>query len=205
MTIENIFKTIFFILFIGLLCIRLFYGVKVRKTGKSSWKLDQSAVAREGKWSIILRPILFLCMLALVAFYAVADSPSSWLTVPLPEWLRWLGVGLGFFSLALLVWVHHTLREYWSTTLQLRNSHTIITRGPYAWVRHPMYSVLMLCFLGLALVSEIWLLLLWAVLSPVFFNRIAGIEEMMMKEQFGDEYLAYMNQTGRFFPKIFAK
>jgi len=205
MSTELVFRAIFLVLFIVLLVIRGLFGWKVRQAGHSSWSVDKDAVEREGKWSIILRPIAFLCMLALVVLYATNPEESSWLTVSLPGWLRWFGVGLGIISLPLLVWVHHTLREYWSTALQLRKSHLLITEGPYGWVRHPMYTALMLCFIGLSLVSAVWPFMLLVVLSMLFFYRVVGREEAMMIEQFGDQYRTYMERTGRFLPRLFLK
>lgn len=205
MNSDNIFKTIFFVLFVILLFIRLFYGLMVRKEGHSSWSLDKEAVKREGKLSILMRPLIFLVMLVVVVLYAISPAASFWLVVSLPDWLRWLGAVVGAISLPLLIWVHQTLREYWSTTLQLRKSHSLITQGPYSWVRHPMYSVLMLNFIGLSLVSAIWLFILLAAISPILFNRIAVIEEKMMLEQFGDDYSEYMKYTGRFLPRRLLK
>ena len=202
---EPVFKAIFLVLFIALLTIRGLFGWRVRQAGHSSWSANKDAVRREGRWSLLLRPVAFLCMLAVVALYATSPLESSWLTVSLPGWLRWLGVGLAFISLPLLVWVHRTLREYWSTVIQLRESHALITDGPYGWIRHPMYTALTLCFIGLSLVSAVWPFMLLVVLSMLFFYRVTGREEAMMIERFGDQYRAYMERTGRFLPRLIRK
>jgi protein-S-isoprenylcysteine O-methyltransferase Ste14 len=75
----------------------------------------------------------------------------------------------------------------------------------YRWVRHPMYSALMLCFVGLSLVSAVWPFMVLVLLSILFFFRVVGREEVMMIEQFGDEYRAYMKKTGRFLPRLSSK
>ncbi len=199
---DSIFKAFFFALFLSLLAIRGYFGWKARQAGHCSWFAGEEAAEREGWLSLILRPITFLGMLALIVCYALDGEESSWLVVSLPNWLRWLGVGLGVVSMPLLVWVHDTLREFWSTTLQIQDHHDLITEGPYRWVRHPMYAVLRLLFFGLALISAIWPLLVLAVVMMLFFNRIAGKEEAMMIEQFGQEYRSYMQRTGRFLPRF---
>ena len=199
------FKVFFFGLFFALLAIRVFFGWRVRKAGYNSWSVDRKLVEREGTWSIVLRLAAALCLLALVVLYAISPEGPSWMTLCLPSWLRWLGVGLGITGLLLLAWVHETLREYWSTGLQLRKSHTLITEGPYRWVRHPMYATLTLCFVGLALVSATWPLLLLAMLTVPFFYRVTRKEEAMMVGQFGEEYRLYMKRTGRFFPRLSSK
>ncbi len=199
---EPVLKIIFFVLFAALLAIRGYFGWKARKAGHCSWFADEDAVDREGWLSLMLRPITFLGMLALIVFYALDNGESSWIVVSLPDWLRWLGVGLGIISLPLLVWVHDTLREFWSTTLQVQDRHELIMEGPYRWVRHPMYSALSFLFVGLSLISAVWPLLVLAVVMMPFFNRVASREETMMIEQFGEEYRSYMQRTGRFFPRL---
>ena len=196
------FRIIFFGLFFLLISIRLFFGWKVRQKGQSSWSVDKEAVKREGTWSILLRPLTFLALLALVGLYAALPGEPAWLILPLPAWIRWTGTALGVFGLAYLIWVHSTLREYWSTVLQLRKDHMLITAGPYRWIRHPMYSALMLCFLSLAMVSAAWPLLLLAVATVPFFYRVTVKEEEMMIAQFGEVYRVYRDNTGRFWPRL---
>ncbi|MBN2085739.1 MAG: isoprenylcysteine carboxylmethyltransferase family protein [Anaerolineales bacterium] len=198
---AQVLKIIFFAQFIALLAIRVFFGWMVRRAGQSSWSVEKEAVKREGAWSILLRPLGFLALLALVGLYAFIPGEPDWLILPLPVWLRGLGVVLGAFGLLYLIWVHYTLREYWSTVLQLRKAHALITAGPYRWIRHPMYSALMVCFFSLALISAAWPLLLLAALTLPFFYRVTVKEERMMIGQFGEEYRAYRERTGRFLPR----
>jgi protein-S-isoprenylcysteine O-methyltransferase Ste14 len=198
---ERIFRAIFFVLFVAVVAVRAYYGWKIRRTGESSWSVKDEAVEREGRWSILLRLVLFLYMLAAVVLYAIN---SAWLTafaIPLPTWSRWLGVGLGVAGLLLLIWVQHTLGRHWSTNLQLGEEHTLVTSGPYRWARHPMYTALFGFFVGLALVSASWLVVLLVVAAILVLYARIGKEEAMMVEQFGDEYRAYMQQTGRFLPR----
>jgi len=197
---EAVFKVIFFILFAALLAIRGYFGWKARQAGHCSWFADEEAVEREGRLSLFLRGITFLGIVILIVFYALDKGEPSWLTVSLPEWLRWLGVGLGIVSIPLMVWVHDTLREFWSTTMQIQDRHELITEGPYHWVRHPMYTTILVLFVGLSLISAVWLFLILAIAMGPFFNRVASREETMMIELFGDEYRNYMQRTGRFFP-----
>ncbi|MBN1437950.1 MAG: isoprenylcysteine carboxylmethyltransferase family protein [Anaerolineales bacterium] len=198
----QVFKIAFFALFLALLGIRGFFGWKVRQKGESSWSVDKDAARREGTWSLLLRPLMFLAILVLVGLYALIPSEPAWLVLPLPAGVRAVGAGLGILSLLYLVWVHHTLREFWSTVLQLRQEHALITTGPYRWIRHPMYSVLTACFISLALLSAMWPLLLLTLLTVPFFYRATVKEEEMMIAQFGDEYRAYRERTGRFLPQF---
>ena len=52
---ENLFRLIFFTIFLALLGVRVYFNRKLRRGGVSSWKVEDEAVWREGKWSILLR------------------------------------------------------------------------------------------------------------------------------------------------------
>jgi protein-S-isoprenylcysteine O-methyltransferase Ste14 len=146
--------------------------------------------------------VLALFSVSAIVLYAVNPAWLGIFSIPLPPWCQWLGAGLGAAGLILLVWVHHTLGSHWSTNLQLKEEHTLVTSGPYRWARHPMYTALFGFFAGLVLVSASWLVaLLVAVAIFVLYARV-GEEEAMMIEQFGDEYRIYMQRTGRFLPRL---
>jgi protein-S-isoprenylcysteine O-methyltransferase Ste14 len=196
------FRIIFFTLFFSVLVIRGYYGWKLRRAGQSSGTVTQAAVEREGMWSIVFRFMLFLYMLAVAMVFAINPAWLNLFAVPFPAWSRWTGVGLGVISLPLLIWVHHTLGRQWSTNLQLKQNHTLITAGPYRWVRHPMYTALFAAFVGLALVSASWLIVILVVAAILVLCARIGKEETMMMVQFGAEYRAYMQRTGRLLPRL---
>jgi protein-S-isoprenylcysteine O-methyltransferase Ste14 len=199
---NTTFRIIFFTLFFAVLVIRGYYGWKQRRAGQSSGAVTQEAVEREGMWSIAFRFILFLYMLAVAIVFAINPPWLNLFAAPFPAWSRWTGAGLGVLSLPLLIWVHHTLGRYWSTNLRLRQNHALITEGPYRWVRHPMYTTLFGFFVGLALISASWLIVILVVAAILVLYARIGKEETMMSEQFGDEYRAYMQRTGRLLPRL---
>ncbi|MEA1976838.1 MAG: isoprenylcysteine carboxylmethyltransferase family protein [Chloroflexota bacterium] len=202
MSENNTFKLLFLVLFILVLIVRAYFGIKQRQIGQSSWSVNEDAVSREGRWSLLLRPVAFLFMLGLIVLYFIEPSGSAWLFLPLPLWLRFSGVLLGAAGILLLIWVHRTLGMQWSTTLQFKEGHTLNTSGPYEFIRHPMYASLFLFFLGLSIMSSFWPLMALVVILLLFFNRIMGREEAMMIEEFGEEYRVYMKSTGRFLPRL---
>ena len=79
--------------------------------------------------------------------------------------------------------------------------HHLVTTGPYARVRHPLYSAMVGIGISFALVTGNWVFVLLAAL--VIAGLVARVprEERMMIKEFGEEYKAYMQRTGRFFPK----
>lgn len=199
---EMLFRTIFFTTFVAVLAIRLYFGWKIRQRDESSWFVEKEAVEREGVVSIVLRLILFLWMMATFILYAINPTWMRFFVVPFRAWLRWLGAGLAIVSPPLLVWVHATLGRHWSTNLQFKESHTLITAGPYRWIRHPMYTALFSFFAGLGLLSANGLILGLVVVAVVVIGARIPKEEAMMVAQFGDVYQTYMQHTGRLLPHL---
>jgi protein-S-isoprenylcysteine O-methyltransferase Ste14 len=84
----------------------------------------------------------------------------------------------------------------------IRQQHTLITNGPYRWVRHPFYTVTSLTFAGFVLLTATWSAALALALFWLYLWRRTPLEEAKLVERFGDEYRAYMARTGRFLPRL---
>jgi len=119
-----------------------------------------------------------------------------------PELIRWVGVALALASVPLLGWIHKFLDRQYSACLQIKESHSLITEGPYSRVRHPMYTVLNMFSFGVALVTANFLVIGFALLLIPPFHFVVIKEEQMLLDTFGDEYTEYMKRTGSFFPRI---
>jgi len=197
---EGAFRLAFWVLFGGLLAMRAYFARRVRQAGERVMP-DQEAIVREGRGMFALRVAAFLVLLGLLVLYAINSPWMAVLSIQLPPWLRWAGFVLGLASLALWTWTQATLGKHWSPQLQLREQHQLVTAGPYARVRHPLYTATGAFGAALALVSANWFFLLMAVVSiPGLVARVPR-EEQMMLEEFGEEYRSYMQRTGRFFPR----
>lgn len=86
-------------------------------------------------------------------------------------------------------------------TVVTHRAHTLITNGPYRWIRHPLNSFGGLIFLCLSLVTSIWLIPLLAIPTSVILIQRTSIEEQVLHSRFGDEYQRYSGRTGRFLPR----
>src|SRR5262245_14878640 len=149
---------------------------------------------------LTLRPIGLAGMLGLVVFI-VNPSAMAWSSMPLPDWLRWSGVGVAVAGGALLLWTFHTLGPNLTDTVVTRKAHTLVTRGPYRWVRHPFYDSAALCVLANSIVASNWFLLLTGMLTLALLVVRTEKEEGHLLKRFGDDYRAYMARTGRFWPR----
>lgn len=119
----------------------------------------------------------------------------------LPPSLPWIGSVTMVSSLWLFWRSHKDLGQNWSVSLEIRENHQLITGGVYRLVRHPMYLSIWLWVLAQGMLLDNWLAG-WAgvpAFAAMYFLRIPR-EERLMCEKFGDEYRAYMRQTGALFP-----
>jgi protein-S-isoprenylcysteine O-methyltransferase Ste14 len=200
MTGETPFRAAFWVSFGLLALIRVVFAARVRRAGERLMP-DTTAVRREGLGVFVLRVASFFLLIGLLAAYWLDPPWMHALRLPLPAWLRWAGFGLGLLSLALLAWTEAALGAQWSAQLQLRDEHELITTGPYARVRHPLYTSVLGFGLGVALLTAHVLFVVFAILGPVGVMVRAPKEEQMLLERFGEAYRAYMQSTGRFFPR----
>jgi protein-S-isoprenylcysteine O-methyltransferase Ste14 len=122
--------------------------------------------------------------------------------LPLAEWQVWGGVGAVFVVVGLLftVWARVHLGRNWSGIITLKEDHELITSGPYRIVRHPIYTGLLLAFLGQAIAWGEWRGLVVMPIAVWAFWRKLRLEERWMLEQFGDKYRAYRQRVAALIP-----
>lgn len=195
------FRVIFLVSFFLFWGFRIYY---VRRTefGQKSRNERIQAIRGEGKASSFLLLVVFWVYIIVAAMYLLNLQIIAWSYFPLPIELRYLGVSFGIVSIAYVFWAHRTLRENYSAMLETAQDQELVRDGPYARVRHPIYSAHILLDIALVLISENWILLLIFIISMPFTYKRMFNEEKMMVEQFGEEYEKYMKDTGRIFPKL---
>ena len=150
---------------------------------------------------LTLRPVGLAAMLGLFAFL-IQPRWMAWSSLPLPAWLRWAGVVLGVVGGSLIAWTLRTLGMNLTDTVVTRRAHTLVTRGPYRWIRHPFYVSALLIATGNALAAANWFLFVTGALAFILMAARSRIEERKLLERFGDEYRTYRGRTGRFLPRL---
>lgn len=197
---DQLFKWLFIAIVLGAFSISGYFRRKARQSGEVIPRL------REGKLSLFLR-LLFAAPMYLSFFaYMVNADWMVWSSVPLPTWLRWLGVGVGFGMLPVLYWVVSTLGMNISETVLTKEDHVLVTQGPYRWVRHPLYLVATIIFVSLGMMAANWFILVMALLV-IIGTALVMIpkEEAQLIGKFGAEYREYMKRTGMLAPRVKAK
>ena len=193
---QTFFHSVFVIFFVLFAVIRVYFQWRARRVqGQVEYK--------ESKLNIALRALIGAIFFLGVLFYIVRPQVLAWAELPLPQWLQWLGVVLGGVSLPLLAWTQLALGSNFSPTLHVRREHTLVTSGPYGYVRHPMYTALFLSLLAILLLTRNWLVggVPLVGLCVIVLLRVPH-EESAMIEKFGDAYREYMKRTGRFLPRL---
>ena len=194
---DNIFRIFAAIIFLTSIFIS---GYSRRKADKVT--REKVSSKDEGIMMILFLRIGGLLLWFSLIGYLVYPPILAWSKVGLPEWTRWIGVGVGFICVFLIYWLFSSIGSGISPTVGTRKEHKLVTHGIYHWVRHPLYSVGTLLFLSFATMIDSWFIAAMAILAFILLAIRLPNEEAHLIEKFGDEYREYMKNTGAFLPKF---
>jgi len=192
---DAIFRAVLVAGWLSLVPVLLYYRLRSQATGE---RLDR----RQEGWFILLtlRPVGLAHMAGLLT-YMVNPSRMAWAALPLPIWLRWTGVAVGVCAGSLLVWTLVNLGRNLTDTVVTRQAHTLVTTGPYHWIRHPFYASTALSVTANGLAAANWFLLAMGWLTVALMVIRTRKEEELLVVRFGAAYRSYMERTGRFIPR----
>jgi protein-S-isoprenylcysteine O-methyltransferase Ste14 len=193
---EGTFRVGLGVGFLAVLIITLYHRLR-------SWASKEALDRRqEGRFILAtLRPVGLLLWVGVIA-YLVNPAWMAWSSASLPAWLRWTGVGLFATGVGLLTWTLQGLGTNLTDTVVTRRAHTLVTHGPYRWVRHPFYDAMALLILAIALIAANWFVLATGALVFVLLAVRCRTEEANLLDRFGEPYRVYWQSTGRFVPKL---
>ena len=149
---------------------------------------------------------LSLIWMVIVAtlFIAVFISNLIYLPISLNRVFPYIGLAIIVAGILLRLIAVVSLGRFFTVDVTIRQNHKLKKNGMYRYLRHPSYFASLLSFIGMGISLNNWISLVLIVLSisTVFMVRI-NIEEKVLIEQFGPEYLAYKKATWRLFPFIY--
>jgi len=140
--------------------------------------------------------------------FALISTPRSRVPLlgehfmPYSAWLFWIGAVLTLAGLLFSVWARVHLGRNWSATITVKKDHELVMSGPYRFARHPIYSGLLLAFVGSALALAQWRGVVAVTLVFWSFWRKLRIEERWMREQFGTAYEEYTRRVAALIPLV---
>jgi protein-S-isoprenylcysteine O-methyltransferase Ste14 len=172
----------------------LYWQIKAADT-KVTQRLEPAA-------SRILRVLIFLIAIALLS---IPRIPLPWLYIQLwpPGYGPfWLGAAITVAGLLFAVWARVHLGRNWSRSVTIKEGHELITTGPYAVVRHPIYTGILAGFLGMAIaISQVRGFIVVVLIFFVFWLKLR-MEEEFMRSQFGETYATYARKTAALVPYL---
>jgi protein-S-isoprenylcysteine O-methyltransferase Ste14 len=193
---DHMFRNVLLAIMVIVFPFALYHRIRSQATRE---RLDRR---QEGLFILAtLRPVGFSMLTAIVVYLANPRS-MAWSSLALPVAVRWAGVGLSLIATGLLMWTLRSLGKNLTDTVVTRRDHTLVTRGPYRWVRHPFYDTVALLLIAVALITANWFILVAAVVWFALLIVRTRIEEEKLVARFGDAYRTYMRRTGRFVPRL---
>lgn len=105
-------------------------------------------------------------------------------------------------GVALAIWARFYLGRNWGMPMSLKESPELVTTGPYAYVRHPIYTGVLFAMFGTILTAGVWWLAV-LVVTGSYFIYSATQEEKIMTKEFPDTYPAYKKRTKMLIPFVF--
>ncbi len=134
----------------------LFIEVAIRYPFRKTWKAAVKSEQRVSRTDKVLLGLLSVAGIILPLIYSV----TNWLEFSdyiLPVWLGWLGIFLLACVLFIFTRAHLDLKLNWSPTLEIFEGHSLVTKGVYRHIRHPMYASQWLWVFAQILLLQIWL------------------------------------------------
>lgn len=168
------------------------------------WRRVKSAARRE---DVLPRILKYWLPLAIAIALIGPDDwfDGSWLgrrMYPPGVAVAMLGALLTVSGVAFACWARYVLGRNWSSVVQVKRDHELIQSGPYRWVRHPIYTGLLLAFLGTAMAIGEWRGSICVLIVAVSFWFKLKLEERWMRENFGAAYEHYMQRTKALIPGL---
>lgn len=135
--------------------------------------------------------------------YVIFGAQIPWTYVALPAAATITGGVV--FALAGLwaLWCRLALGRNLIPGAGYREGHTLTVRGPYKWIRHPMYASYFVVALGAGLAMGNWLVLALCLAAAICYTKFANVEENALRERLPRHaYHDYVTRTGKYFPSI---
>lgn len=171
---------------------------------RTAQKGSQDKINRrqEGKITMFMLRIGGLMIWLSVISYILYPAAVSWSLITVPSWVLWIGAAASAVSVILLVWMFTSLGKNITDSVSIREEHSLVTSGPYRYIRHPLYVFGALLFFSISVIMGSWFIPLIGIPTYAILIYRTGIEEEMLTERFGEKYTQYIERTGRFFPRL---
>jgi protein-S-isoprenylcysteine O-methyltransferase Ste14 len=191
------FRWLTLVIVASVFAISAYYRHRARQTGETI------ARRREGALFVLLRAVFALPLFAAILAYLINPASMSWSDFRASDWVRWIGVAIGLLAIPSAWWLFSNLGRNVSETVLTKADHSLVTTGPYQWVRHPLYATGGALLVAVGLIAANWFILLLAGVAVVLVRvLVVPREEQALIAKFGDDYRCYKQRTGAMFPRL---
>jgi protein-S-isoprenylcysteine O-methyltransferase Ste14 len=161
---------------------------------------NSSGNVRDRGTLYLLWAVIFISMTAGLTWSEI----SSFGSIPDIHWMRSVALCLFFFGLVLRWSAVVSLGKSFSSNVAIHSTQTVLKTGLYRWMRHPSYTGLILLFIATGLRTRNWVsfLIVTVPTTAALLYRI-HVEEIALRDHFGEEYIAYSRQTRRLIPGVY--
>jgi len=166
-------------------------------------RIEKEIIERkeEGWLAFIMRMVAAVPLFLMILMNIFFPEWVVWSKFDLPDWISLISVILALVSVIWLWWVFHTIGGNISETVLTKESHELVTSGPYRLVRHPLYSGALFFLFSISLIFKDWVIFFYTLAGLVAFRLLViPAEEEQLLEAFGEDYECYQSQTGAIFP-----
>ncbi len=194
---ENIFRILAALILFSGTGISIYFRSKAdRDSGRS--------ISRNADGNLMMTVIRLVGLVLWLSPLVYLAHPAwmGWSKIGLPDWVRWLGVGIGILCVLGIYWLFISIGSGITPTSATRKEHKLVTSGIYRWVRHPLYTVGSSFIGAFGLMADNWFIIIMAALAFIAMAIRTPKEEANLIAKFGDEYRNYMKTTGAFLPKL---
>jgi protein-S-isoprenylcysteine O-methyltransferase Ste14 len=124
---------------------------------------------------------------------------------PQTQLLAYIGFASALAGMGIAIWARMSLGQYWSDKIVLKVDHQLVRSGPYARMRHPIYSGVLVGVAGSALVVDEWRGVLALLLLLANYTVKAKREDAILAEAFAQDFEVHKKSTGFLLPRLFAQ
>lgn len=160
------------------------------------------AVRTEGAVSRLVHMVPLVVAMTMVFSPRWRVGLLAWRLVPESAATAYAGLALTLAGVAFAMWARVALGGNWSGSVTVKENHTLVRRGPYRLVRHPIYTGGLLGFLGTAVYYGVLGGLAGTAIASLSFWLKSRVEESFMTEQFGAQYERYQREVKRLIPFV---
>jgi len=156
---------------------------------------------RESVPARLLHVVYMVCGFVLLYSPDPRFGPLNRRFLPEREWIAALGAALTVAGVAFAIWARRHIGRNWSGQVTIRQEHELIRSGPYAHIRHPIYTGILLALTGTAIEFGEYRALAAFVLFLIGFTIKARREESFLSTEFGPAFEEHRRQTGFLLPR----